>query len=271
MVRKPNHFGTRIVLLREAPVDRCPAAPLSLDAVWAAVDRERRELADLLDGLSDQQWDTPSLCAGWRVREVVAHLTLAHMRPGRAALEAALARGSFDEMVRATAVRRAAAAPRSTLVADLRAMVGSRRRAPLVTPLEPLVDVLVHGQDVALPLGLPRSMPVEAATAAATRVWTTGWPLSRAFHVRRRLSGLRLVADDVDWAVGDGVRVEAPVEALLLVLTGRSSAVRERLSGPGAAQLVGPAPPASSQRPVRASTPRCSTPAPCSGGWSPTT
>jgi len=27
------------------------------------------------------QWDTPSLCAGWRVREVVAHMTMAARYP----------------------------------------------------------------------------------------------------------------------------------------------------------------------------------------------
>lgn len=219
-------------------MDRCSVAPLSTDAVWAVVDRERRELADLLEGLSDEQWDVPSLCAGWRVRDVAAHLTLAHMGPGRAAVEAVRARGSFDAMVRDTALRRARA-PRQELVLALRAMVGSRRRAPGISPLEPLLDVLVHGQDVTLPLGLQRAVPLDAATTVATRVWTAGWPLSRAFSARRRLQGLQLVADDVDWSVGDGPRVEGPVEALLLVLTGRTAAVRHRLRGPGAGLLAG--------------------------------
>ena len=219
-------------------MDRCSVAPLSTDAVWAVVDRERRELADLLEGLSDEQWDVPSLCAGWRVRDVAAHLTLAHMGPGRAAVEAVRARGSFDAMVRDTALRRARA-PRQELVLALRAMVGSRRRAPGISPLEPLLDVLVHGQDVTLPLGLQRAVPLDAATTVATRVWTADWPLSRAFSARRRLQGLQLVADDVDWSVGDGPRVEGPVEALLLVLTGRTAAVRHRLRGPGAGVLAG--------------------------------
>lgn len=217
---------------------RCTVAPLSTDAVWAAIDRERRALAELLEGLSDDQWDAPSLCDGWRVREVAAHLTLAHMGPGSAAVEAVRARGSFDTMIRDTALRRAVA-PREELVAALRAMVGSRRRAPGISPLEPLLDALVHGQDIALPLDLERAMPLDAATTVATRVWTAPWPLSRAFSPRRRLHGLALVADDVDWAVGDGLRVEGPVQALLMVLTGRSTAVRDRLRGPGTAELAG--------------------------------
>lgn len=217
-------------------MDRCAVAPLSTDQVWEAVDRERAGLADLLEGLSDEQWDTPSLCAGWRVREVAAHLALAHTGSARAAVEAVRARGSFDTMVRDTALRHALV-PRDQLVAELRAMVGSRRRVPGLSPLEPLTDVLVHGQDIALPLRLERPMPVEAAATAATRVWTSPWPLSRAFRSRRRLRGLRLVADDVEWQVGDGARVEGPVAALLLVLTGRSAAVLDRLRGDGAALL----------------------------------
>jgi uncharacterized protein (TIGR03083 family) len=116
-------------------------------------------------------------------------------------------------------------------------MAGSRRTAPGVTPLEPLLDVLVHGQDITAPLGRPRTMPVEAATTAATRVWDMPWPMSSTFSPRRRLAGLRLVADDADWAVGEGDPVEGPIQALLLVLTGRTAAVRDRLSGAGVTRL----------------------------------
>jgi hypothetical protein len=116
-------------------------------------------------------------------------------------------------------------------------MVGSRRRAPGVTHLEPLIDVLVHGQDIAVPLGRPRPMPIAAAAAAATRVWTMRWPLTVAFDARRRLAGLRLEAIDADWAAGEGHRVDGPMEALLLLLTGRLSAAHDRLGGPGVRAL----------------------------------
>jgi uncharacterized protein (TIGR03083 family) len=209
---------------------------MSEDAVWAAVDHERLSLAELLDDLSAEEWAKPSLCDGWRVRDVAAHLALAQMGWGNATVEMVRARGNFDRMVRNSAVRHAVA-PTGRLTAEIRAMAGSRRHAPMVTPLEPLLDVLVHGQDIALPLGRTRTMPIEAATAAATRVWTTGWPLSTAFHTRSRLRGLRLVASDTDWAVGKGALVEGPVDALLLLLTGRTAAVH-RLSGPGLHQMA---------------------------------
>ena len=132
-------------------MDRCSVAPLSTDAVWATVDQERRDLADLLETLSDAQWDTPSLCEGWRVREVAAHLTLAHTGPGRAVVEAVRARGSFDAMIRDTALRRAAT-PRQELVGALRAMVGSRRRAPGLTGRTgPAAPETAEGRPVAVP------------------------------------------------------------------------------------------------------------------------
>ena len=205
------------------------------DAVWAAIDGERRGLADLLEGLSGDQWSRPSLCDGWRVREVAAHLTLAHLHGLPLVAASVRARGSFDRMVRDTAVRHAAA-PTAQLVDELRAMVGSRRRAPGVSPLEPLLDVLVHGQDIVVPLGLVRPMPVEAAATAATRAWTMRWPMSRAFRARSRLRGLHLVATDTAWQAGDGALVEGPVEALLLLLTGRTAALG-RLRGEGADRL----------------------------------
>lgn len=211
-------------------------APLSVEAVWSVVDAERSSLADLLDGLTGAEWERPSLCAGWRVRDVAAHLALAHTGPAVAALGMLRAGGSFDRMVRDTA-RRHAVVPTGQLAGEIRAMVGSRRRAPGISHLEPMLDVLVHGQDIAIPLGRHRAMPVDAAAAAATRVWTMGWPMSRTFRARSRLRGLALSATDTAWSAGEGEPVEGSIEALLLLLTGRTVAALDRLAGPGVASV----------------------------------
>jgi uncharacterized protein (TIGR03083 family) len=189
---------------------------MDVDQIWRAIDHERAGLADLFDDLSPAEWSQPSLCSGWRVRDVAAHLTLAHTPARRAAVDLVRARGSFDRMIRDTAVR-AAARPVGTFAPRLREMVGSRRTAPFLTPLEPLIDVLVHGQDVAVPLGRHRSMPVDAAVAAADRVWHLGMP----FHARRRLAGVRPTATDAEWSAGDGPPVRGPMAELLLLMTGR--------------------------------------------------
>lgn len=210
---------------------------MDTDDVWRVIDAERVSLADLLDGLTAAQWQAPSLCAGWRVSEVAAHLTLAQMGVRDAAVAFARARLDFNRMIYDTARRQAKRLPAQRLTGQLRAMAGSRRKAPGVTELEPLIDVLVHGQDITVPLGLERSMPAEAAMTAASRVWPDLYP----FRAARRLRGLRFAATDCDWSAGDaaeGLVVTGPIDAILLALTGRPAAVT-RLSGPGAAELEG--------------------------------
>jgi hypothetical protein len=96
-----------------------------------------------------------------------------------------------------------------------------------------LFDVLVHGQDIAIPLGLRLPMPTDAAAESATRVWSMGWP----FWAERRLRGLRFVATDLDWSVGSGRYVTGPIGAVLLLFTGRTATAAPLLSGPGAARL----------------------------------
>ncbi|MGY1820917.1 maleylpyruvate isomerase family mycothiol-dependent enzyme [Geodermatophilus sp. SYSU D00079] len=200
---------------------------MDLDNVWRTIDAERLGLADLLEELSPAEWATPSLCAGWRVGDVAVHLTQAHMGLGAALVGAVRARGSFDRMIRDCALR-AAPLPPAECARRLRAMAGSRRTAPFITPLEPLIDVLVHGQDITLPLGRSRPVPPEAAAVAAQRVWDTRFP----FRARARLAGLRLSATDTAWTVGDGAPVEGPVAALLLLVTGRDAGL-DQLTGDG--------------------------------------
>jgi uncharacterized protein (TIGR03083 family) len=206
------------------------------DELWTTIDTERASLADLLAELTPQEWEHPSWCAGWRVRDVAGHLSLSHA--GLASTVPALlrARGSFDRMVHDTACARAVA-PTGQLVEDIRALVGSRRHAVGTTSLEPLFDVLVHGQDIAMPLGRERPMPTVAAATAATRVWTMGWP----FWARRRLRGVGLMATDSDWRAGAGPVVCGSTGDLLLLMTGRRQ-VLPQLSGPGVELLGGVSP-----------------------------
>ncbi|MGW6709918.1 maleylpyruvate isomerase family mycothiol-dependent enzyme [Streptomyces sp. NPDC054956] len=205
------------------------------DDVWRTIDSQRLSLADLLDDLSPEEWETPSLCAGWRVREVAAHLTLAQLGALPVLVAAVRARGSFDRMIHDTAVREAVR-PVSEYAPKLRAMAGSRRKAPGVSHLEPMLDILVHGQDITVPLGRTRAMPADAAMTAAQRAWSMGFP----FRARRRLAGFRLEATDCDWTAGEegGSPVRGPVSALLLLVTGRDTAALPLLSGPGLPALA---------------------------------
>ena len=202
------------------------------DVVWRVIDDERSRLADLLEELSDSEWRTPSLCREWTVREVAAHLTLAHTGPLSAAGSLIRAGGGFNRMIRDTAIRQARL-PVQEYPRRLRSMVGSRRTAPFITELEPLVDVLCHAQDIARPIGRPYPMPADAAVAAAEHIWRRSFP----FRAQRMLRGYELVATDAPWRAGVGVRVEGPISALLLLVSGRPAALAD-LDGPGATELT---------------------------------
>ncbi|WP_327003305.1 maleylpyruvate isomerase family mycothiol-dependent enzyme [Dactylosporangium sp. NBC_01737] len=202
---------------------------MDAETSWRVIAEQRRALADLLQGLTDEQWRTPSLCAGWSVRDVAAHVAMAPQPPGLGSmiLEGVRARGSFDRLNHDLAVRHATR-PADRIVAELREHADSRR-LPAVTSYRNIVpDILVHGQDIAVPLGLPHPVPVAAAVDGATRVWSMGWP----FWARRRLRDVRLVATDADWTAGTGgAEVRGPIDALLLLLTGRRKAALPRLTG----------------------------------------
>ena len=209
------------------------------DEKWKVIAGQRRVLADLLAGLDEQQWEQPSLCSQWRVQDVAAHVALTPQSPGMVRILAMglRARGDLQVVNRDLALAHAARPP-AELVADLRNLADSRRK-PAITTLDNLMfDVLVHVQDVAVPLGLTVAMPLDAARAGAERVWRMGWP----FWARRRLRGLRLVATDVDWAVGEGAEVRGPIQALLLLLTGRTAAALPPLDGPGLQRLAAEGP-----------------------------
>lgn len=201
---------------------------------WELIAGGRRVLAELLSGLTEEMWESPSLCAQWRVRDVAAHVALTPQSPGllRIAAMGLRAGGDFDGLNRDMAVAHATRAP-AEIVADLRRLAGSRSK-PAITTLDNLLfDTLVHIQDVAVPLGLTTEMPSDGAREALERVWRMGWP----FWARRRLRGMRLSATDLDWSAGTGCEVHGPARALLLLLTGRTAAALPHLGGAGVAQL----------------------------------
>ena len=129
---------------------------------------------------------------------------------------------------------RRAAQPTEQIIAQIRGTAGSRRHNFGVTHLETLTDILVHGQDIAIPLGRRHDMPAQAAAVAASRVLSMRWP--PPLPAARKVAGLRLTATDISWSAGEGPEVKGPMWAILLVCTGRLAALPQ-LSGEGALDL----------------------------------
>jgi uncharacterized protein (TIGR03083 family) len=198
--------------------------------IVAAVAIERVELAAELDDLTPAEWSARSLCPAWTVQDVVAHLTLATRLSRLAAVGGVLrARGNVNRMIGDAARRRAAQFAPAELVAQLRETAGSPKR-PLGSQVpDPLVDVLVHGQDILRPLGRTRAMEPTRATAALDHVATSSF-----YGVGKRFAGLRFVGTDLDWSTGSGAEVRGPGGQLLLLLTGRPAGL-DGLDGPGLA------------------------------------
>ena len=183
--------------------------------IWGFIDEQRADLADFLDTLTPEQWETPSLCAGWTVRQVAAHITQSATNWGRLTFE--LLRSGFRFNAVTLRMAREDRRTPEEITAAMRAMVGGRRRPPGTTVADPLMDVLVHGQDIAVPLGIQRTMPTPAAVIAAERVWKMGFP----FYARKRYPNVSFTATDADFSVGTGEEVRGPIQDILMTLSGR--------------------------------------------------
>ena len=189
---------------------------MNTDEIWRRVDDQRIELAGLLEGLTAEQWTAQSLCDGWQVRDVAAHLTHSHMHPVRAIVEAARSGFRFDSMIQR--LGREDPRSQSEIAIALRGMAGSRKRVPGTSVQQPLIELLVHGQDITVPLGIDWPMPLDAAREAAQKLSGMTFPLNG----QRRLAGIRLVATDAEFAAGEGREVQVPIGDIVMILAGRA-------------------------------------------------
>ena len=193
---------------------------------------EREDFAAFLESLSPEQWESPTLCERWNVREVAAHAI------------------SFDELDRGELVRRFL---NGRLVVDRINQVGvddyaDRTPGQLIalirTHAEPhgmtagfggrvaLTDNMIHQQDIRRTLDIPRTIPPERLRVALD--FSRYAPTIRGAW---RARGVRLAATDIEWSHGTGLDVHGTGEALLMAMAGRSDALKD-LTGPGKAKLA---------------------------------
>ncbi len=178
---------------------------------------ERRELAELLSRLPAQSWDGPTLCAGWRAREVVAHMTMPFRYSTRQFLtELGKARGNFTRMADRCA-KRDAALPPGELLAALRDNAGHPWKPPGGGFEGALVHDVIHGLDITAAQGIGRTVP-EDRLRTVLDVITKPKTLK---YFGAELNGVELRADDIDWSFGSGTPVSGPAQHLALVVCGR--------------------------------------------------
>ncbi|HYN66370.1 MAG TPA: maleylpyruvate isomerase family mycothiol-dependent enzyme [Ornithinibacter sp.] len=201
--------------------------------VWSIVHAERAALITDLELLPDAAWGEASLCDGWTVHDVVAHL-VDSARTTRVGFILGLARARFDfDLQNDRGVRRErGVSPEATLV-RLRD-VAARTSSPPAPLDSRIVEEVVHGEDIRRPLGLTRSYPREAVARALHLQSSTPMKFGGAKEI---VSAVRVTATDTDVSIGDGPAVSGPALALLLALSGRHVALEE-LGGPGVGQLA---------------------------------
>ena len=205
-------------------------------SVWTHIHAERAALATTLAALSDEQWARASLCQGWSVKDVAAHV-IAHPQTGWAQMPGMLVRNvgrGYNAMIFREVKRLGERSTKQSVLADFAAHATSTRKVaseagvPLSQVIEPLIDSLVHHQDIVRPLGLAHAMDPVAAAVAAERCRL----LSGLMGSRRVVKSVRMVASDVDWDRGRGPILTGPMQELLMVCAGRSRVATD-LSGDG--------------------------------------
>jgi len=203
--------------------------------MWAEVE----DIGSLLRELDDREFDHASLCEGWKVRDVIGHMSYGHTTPmptvlvGVAKYRGNVTRGSFELSKQFAAAR----TPAELIDFWQREMIDKHSRvgiARMVKYTEALTDHLIHHQDIRRPLDRPRDIPEERLVAVLDLLKRIKTPL---FSTKPMVSGLRLVATDVDWSAGDGPTVEGTGEALVMAAAGRTAAFDE-LQGEGVPTLI---------------------------------
>jgi len=206
-----------------------------MDTIKDMIAAQRAELAEVLAGLPGPGWDEPTLCAGWRVREVVAHITMPfRYGRGRFALELAKSRGRFSEMADRLARQDAAVLSSAELAEAVRSNIGHPWKPPGGGYTGALAHDVIHGLDITVPLGLTiphvpeeRLRPVLPASLDDRSVKFFGTDLD----------GIELRASDMDWTLGSGTPLTGAGADLLLVLCGRTLPPG-RLAGEPAARFT---------------------------------
>lgn len=199
--------------------------------LWALLHEERAALAADLAELDQDQWHHETLCGDWDVEQVLAHLTAAaslnRWRWLRSMVGAGFRPGVHNQR-RLDEYRGASSAE---TLQRFRAII-ENKIAPTSDIPAYLGEVIVHAQDIRLPLGITRTPGIEATTPVAEFYARRDFAVASHTHI----AGLELKANDGDFAAGAGPLVTGSTLALVMVMAGRV-AYLDLLEGPGVPTL----------------------------------
>ena len=200
---------------------------------WTMIGDARTDLAGYLETLTPEQWNAPSLCDQWKVRDVVGHLVGGANKIPMGSMIGMMAKNGFNlnKMLAAGAIEEGRRSPEE-LVKAMREAVSLRNTPPMAKPEDTLCDTVIHTQDIRRALGGPGAVPQDRLVLALDRMKNVNMILGN----KKRIAGLKLVATDSDWTTGEGPEVRGTGEALLMAMCGRKAAIDD-LSGEGVTTL----------------------------------
>ncbi len=198
---------------------------------------ERRDLADLGEKLTEEQFDAQSLCEAWKVRHVFAHVAdVSTEKLGEFVVGFVKAGFNVDRALERSAVHSGDTKDQPTLVKELRENAESRKKPPGVSDKSLLADIVIHTQDIRRAIDVPREVPHDRLLSVLETTAHPGALTSIVLPTKKRLADLRLIANDIEWTHGVGAEVRGTGEALLMAMSGRPAALDD-LQGDGVATL----------------------------------
>ncbi len=195
--------------------------------VWIDVHDERESLLGLLETLTPFEWNMQSLCAEWRVRDVVGHLISETTMSIPKLIVGTVGSGlRINKFIAADACRKGSSTE-PELIDAFRAVVPTRTHLPGLSSMSMLEGIIIHSLDIRRPLHRGHTIPESRMVLVASDL------LSSRFFVGQKLfAGLRVMATDADWSSGEGKEVNGPIEAFVLAMSGRVAGLDD-LQGEG--------------------------------------
>jgi uncharacterized protein (TIGR03083 family) len=200
---------------------------------WPVIKTEREALADDLEKLTEEQWNTTSLCSNWTVRQVLGHMTAtARMSPPKFFVSMVKSGFSFGKMAESDVARETEGSSADTL-RRFRELAGSTTHPP--GPNDSwLGEAIIHSEDIRRPLGIAHDYPIDALVQVGD--FYKGSNL--IIGAKKRIAGVKLQSTDADWSTGEGPEAAGPMRAIVMAMTGRKAALDD-MSGDGVATLRG--------------------------------
>lgn len=200
--------------------------PIHDEVVWRHVKAARSDLFGYLSSLDESHWSQSTLCQGWQVRDVVAHMTILYNYPlSEVAVELARSGFNVNKFLYKTATKNGRQDHR-ILLKNYQTIIEHTQVPFFVPALNALVDTLVHEQDIRIPLGHHKRIPTDVLQLIfkhwEPRRYNVGEKLT---GIKKRAKGLKFIASDMDITFGNGNVIEGCAQDILLGLVGRMPAI----------------------------------------------